>query len=353
MTRPGADAGRAAAPTTAAPLGHPLFVSAEATQQVLAWDEMVACLRQAYTVPLAPAASPPRTVARGQGAWLRTLTAVPPDSRFMGAKIFGLGRAMMVEYLIVLTDQETGRIAGLIDANYVTGFRTAATSAVAVDRMAPAGAATLGVLGSGLEARSHVRAIASVRPIERLAVFSPTTANREAFADTFTAELGVPCVAVGSAESAVADATLVVAAARSHDESPILRGEWLHPGMMVVSIGSTLPEQREIDARVVDVCDLIVCDAVDEVVEETGDMLAATAAEIRFDHKLVSLNDLMSGDADDRLAAAALPMFKSVGAAIQDIAVAQLAFEKASAQGLATPLPIDFLTKDVRRKIAR
>ena len=326
----------------------PLFVCADATQQVLVWDEVVSRLREAYAVPHASAESPPRTVARGRGTWLRTLTAVPTGSRFMGAKIFGLGRQKTLDYLIVLTDQETGRIVGFVDANYVTGYRTAATSAVAVDRMAPAGGATLGVLGSGLEARSHVRAIASIRPVDSLRVFSPTRAHREAFAETFTEELGVPCMAADSAEAAVRGATLVIAAARSHDESPILRGEWLDPGMVVVSIGSTLPEQREIDEHVVDVCDLIVCDAVEEVVEETGDMLAARAADIRFGHKLVSLNELISGAVDDRLAASALPMFKSVGAALQDILVAELAFDKALARGLATPLSIEFLTKDVR-----
>ena len=326
-------------------LQRPLFVSAEATRQVLVWGEVVASLREAYSVPHGPKISPPRVVARGDRTWLRALAAAPPKSRYMGAKIFGAGRQGLVTYLIALFEQESGVLAGLIDANLVTAYRTGATSAVAVDRIEPKPAITLGVLGSGLEAQSHVRAIASIRKVERLKVYSTTAARREAFADAFAAELGVRCSAATSPEAAVADADVVVAAARSHDETPVLLGRWLRPGMLVVSIGSTLPEQREIDEEVVARCDLIVCDMVEEVIEETGDMIAATKAGVAFHDKTVSLNAVLAGPAGSRVAGAQLPMFKSVGAAIQDVVVAELALAKAIAQGLAVGLDAPFLVK--------
>ena len=342
---------RAAAPVApGSPVASPLFVSSEAARQVLVWDEMVAQLRAAYSVPVDDRASPPRTVARGDRAWLRTLTAVPPTTRYMGAKVFGMSRNRHVGYMIALMDRENGGFAGLLDAYYVTSFRTGATSAVAVDRMAAPGPKTVAVIGSGSEANSHVRALAAVRPIAGLRVFSPTAANREAFVARMQAELGIPGVAVASAEAAVDGADIVVACARSRDESPTLYGRWLKPGMMVVSIGSTLPEQREIDASVVEACDLIVCDAVEEVVEETGDMIAAKAAGIAFDHKLAGLNDVMLGQFDDRVKTARLPMFKSVGSALQDIVIAELAFQRALAAGLATTLPIEFRIRNAGEK---
>ncbi len=344
MARIEASRDRSGAPSDAA--AHPMFVSAEVAERVLGWREMVAALARTYAAPQPEGASPPRTVARGAtGNWLRTLTAVPPGTRYMGAKVFGIGRKKTLEYVVVLIDQETGRVAGFVDGNAITGLRTAATSALAVDRMAAPGACTLGVLGAGLEAHTHVRAIAAHRPVAALQVFSPTPARREAFAAEFAAELGVPCKAVASAEAAVAGACIVVAAARSRDESPILYGDWLVPGTLVVSIGSTLPEQREIDSSVVEACDLIVCDTVEEVTEETGDMIAATASGVAFAHKMVPLADLVAGKVDHRVAAARLPMFKSVGSAIQDIVVAELALDTARAQGLATELPVSFLTK--------
>jgi ornithine cyclodeaminase/alanine dehydrogenase-like protein (mu-crystallin family) len=117
--------------------------------------------------------------------------------------------------------------------------------------------------------------------------------------------------------------------------------------MVVVSIGSTAPEQREIDPRTVEACDLIVADQVDEVMEETGDFIAARAAGVRFEHKVVSLNDLVMGRLGERVASARLPMYKSVGAALQDIAVAEIAVHRARERGLAVPLPIALDIKQV------
>ena len=115
---------------------------------------------------------------------------------------------------------------------------------------------------------------------------------------------------------------------------------------MVVSIGSTLAEQREIDTSVVEVCDLIVCDAVDEVVNETGDMIAATQAGIAFADKLVPLNDLMSGLCNSRLQSIRLPMFKSVGSAISGYRRGGISFwiDQLN-EGLAQAMPIEFYTK--------
>ncbi len=334
-------------PALAGSVASPCFVSAETTRGVLAWPDVIGRLRAAYSVPHGPMASPPRVVARGSdGTWLRALAAVPPGSRFMGGKIFGFGRRRSVSYLIALFEQETGALAALVDANLVTAFRTAATSAVAVDRIAPQQPIVLGVLGSGLEAEMHARAIAAVRPLRELRVYSPTVGNREAFAARLAKELGVPCTPVDHAEAAVRAADLVAAAARSRDESPILRGQWLREGQMVVSVGSTLPDQREVDEQVVDAADLIVCDMPEEVVEETGDMIAAAAAGVKFAEKIISLNELMTGKENGaRVKSSRRPMFKSVGAAIQDVVVAELAFERAMNEGSTEALPIGFLMK--------
>ena len=325
-----------------APITRPMFVSSDACKAVLKWDEMVERLRQAYSVPLSDKVSPPRTVARGERTWIRGLASAPLSTRYMGAKVFGMSRNKRVGYMIALMDQQSGGFAGLIDAYYVTSFRTGATSAVAVDKLASPGPKTVAVLGSGSEANSHTMALKEIRAVSSLRVFSPTAKNRHAFAERIERDYGIPSTALPSAEAAVEGADLVVACARSFDETPILHGGWLKPGAVVVSIGSTLPEQREIDASVVDACDLIVCDMPEEVIDETGDMIAARKAGVAFDHKIASLNDLMLGKIADRVQSARLPMFKSIGAGLQDIVIAELAFERAVEQGLATELPIEF-----------
>jgi ornithine cyclodeaminase/alanine dehydrogenase len=326
----------------------PVFVSSEATQAVFDWQQSIAAIQVAYGTPLDHSALPRRSVANGAGAWLRTLPAIPATGRYFGAKLMGMApgaSAPGVEYVIVLFDRETSRIAAFVDGVLVTGYRTAATSAAALDRLAASGPCSLGVLGSGLEAAMHVRAIASVRPLERVAVFSPTPERRAAFAAMLSDELGVATEAVGDAHAAVEGSDVVVAAARSHGERPILFGDWLAPGTTVVSIGSTIPQQREIDVSVVERCDLIVCDALDEVLDETGDMIAARDAGIAFRDKSISLTDLVTGAASDRVGAASMPMFKSVGGGLQDVVVAALVVDEARRRGLSTPLPIEFQTK--------
>src|SRR5262249_13116427 len=107
----------------------PHFVSGEAIERVMSWEDIIARLRQTYSSPHTDAINPPPTIARDTGLWLRTLTAVPPGARYMGAKLFGSGRRRTLEYVIVLIEQDTGEIAGFLDANLITAYRTAATSA--------------------------------------------------------------------------------------------------------------------------------------------------------------------------------------------------------------------------------
>jgi alanine dehydrogenase len=326
--------------------GRPLaFISSETIRPLLDWPEAVDRLRAAYASPHPPMAVPPRAVARSPNGWLRTMSAVPPGTRFMGAKVFGIGPKRLVNYAVILVEQESGLIAAIVDGAAITAIRTAATSAVAIDRLVKPGPIRLGLLGSGDEARGHLLASAQVRPLSSVSIFSPTPSRREAFAASMSEQLGVVCVAVESAEAAAADVDVLIAAARSRDESPILHASMLRPGRLAVSIGSTLPEQREADATAIDLSDLIVCDAVDEVLNETGDMLAAKAAGIDVHAKAISLNALMSGQCEDRVAVARHMMFKSVGSALQDVVIAELAYEKALAAGLLDETRSHFYTK--------
>jgi ornithine cyclodeaminase/alanine dehydrogenase len=325
----------------------PVFVSAASVAKVLDWRAVVAHVKAVYAAPSQPGAQPPRLVTRGDGARLRTLTAALPSGRLLGAKLMASSRAKRTAYLVALFDQQEGGVVALMDGNAITACRTAATSAAAVDCLVPADRAPLrlGILGSGTEARAHLLAIAALRKPREVLMFSPTPEKRTAFAEEFTRRLGVPCRAVASPGAVVAGSDLLVAAARSRDETPIFRGADLREGMIVISIGSTLPEQREIDPETIARCDLIVADEPEEVSHQTGDCIAARKAGVNFDDKLAPLSDLVTGKLDDRLAASRLTMFKSVGAGIQDIAVAEFVLDRALSMGLATELPLELAIK--------
>jgi alanine dehydrogenase len=329
---------------------NPLFVSAEAARTVFQWKDAVAALQDAYARPFGPGACPPRTVAATDGSWLRTLPSNPPGSRYYGAKLMAATMNVpggAVEYVIVLFDRANSRIAGFLDANLITGYRTAATSAAALDKIAPKGPARLAVIGSGLEATMHTRAFAAVRALSEVTVFSTTPAKREAFAQAVEDDLGIAAQAVADPRQAVARADIVLTAARSHDEQPILFADWLPDRAIVVSIGSTIPQQREIDVSVIERADLIVCDMLEEVLHETGDMLAARQVGVDITARAVSLNDVMNGSVADRLAAAQRPMFKSVGGGVQDVIVGGLVFDRAVEAGLAVALPMQFERKPI------
>jgi ornithine cyclodeaminase/alanine dehydrogenase len=336
-------------PPASAAADAPVFVSSDTAAAVFEWLPAVRALQDTYARPSGAHAVPRRTIAAGaaERASLRTMTAVPPGSRYYGAKLMGMAfgaAGRQLEYVVVLFDATTGSLAAFVDGNLVTAYRTAATSAAALDRLAPSGAARLAVLGSGLEARMHTLAIAAVRELHEVRVYSPTPAKRTAFAETIGAELGVRVSAVESPAEAAGGADIVLAAARSYGEKPILHGDWLTSDATVVSIGSTLPDQREVDSSVVARAGLIVCDNVEEVLEESGDMLAARQDGHAPDAKCVSLNDLMAGKASRPSGVA---MYKSVGSGLQDVVVAGMILDRARAAGLAAQLPIRFEPKRI------
>jgi alanine dehydrogenase len=202
------------------------------------------------------------------------------------------------------------------------------------------------VLGSGFEAGKHLRAIAAIRDITAARVYSPRAASRERFAADL-ADLRVPVVPAESAEAAVAGAALVICAARSRDETPILSGRWLTPGMTVVSVGSTLPEQREVDPETITRADVIVADVVDEVLRDTGDLIAARTAGADLDGRVVSLADLVSGACGGRADDTQVALYKSVGSAVPDLAVAAMCVRAALDKGLGMRIrrPVEVVHK--------
>jgi alanine dehydrogenase len=317
---------------------------------VLGWRPAVEALRAAYRSACDGGRYPGRLIARGDGTWLRVLPGVPGGGGLMGAKIIAAApRAGRVSYLIALFDQETAELVALLDGNTVTGYRTAATSALAADLLAGPGPLTVGVLGSGFEAGQHLRAVAAMRDITAARVYSPRAASRERFGRDL-ADLPVPVEPVPSAEAAVAGATLVICAARSRDESPVLLGRWLAPGMTVVSVGSTVPEQREVDAETIARADVIVADVVDEVLRDTGDLIAARAAGAAgagLAGRVISLADLVSGARRGRAHDGQVVLYKSVGSAVQDLAVAAMCVRAALDGGVGTraPVPVEVVLK--------
>lgn len=326
-----------------------LTLTDEDVRAAFDWREAIAALEKAYATADLTGMFPPRSVARGEGVWLRALTGILPEQGVMGAKMIAASPAgKKVSYLLFLFDLETMAIVAMLDGNAITGFRTGATSAIAARRLCAERAPRVAVIGSGFEARTHLEALARSGELAVATVFSPRETSRIAFCEAM-AEKGISAAPAPSAEAAVAEADLVICAARSRDETPTFRGSWLRPGMTLLSIGSTLPEQREIDADAIARADLIVADMIEEVTHDTGDMIAAARAGVDFSNKLVGLSDVISGLHAGRSDASQIIVYKSVGAGIQDLAVAALCVKRARERGIGNAIPAPIAPIDKSR----
>lgn len=327
------------------PSRPPLFLTDDDVAALADLPTAIDAIRSAYSAETDHARNPGRIFADSGREWMRVMPSVPASGRLFGAKSINgsFANGLRVSYLISLFDRDTAELVALVDGNRVTGLRTAATTAVGTAGILPDRPLTLGIIGSGFEAQSHTAALSLVARFAEVRVFSPTPHNREAFAGRFTEELGVTVTAVGSAEEAARGADLLLCAARSQDESPTVRADWIGEDATVVSIGSTTPGQRELPADLIARATLVVADGVDEVVNGSGDMLAARQAGVNVDAVTASLTDVLRGEraVDPEHG---IRIYKSTGSGLQDIVVAEALVDLARERGVGTELPVGIVT---------
>ena len=233
---------------------------------------------------------------------------------------------------IVLFDVDTGALQAVLDGRYITEARTAAASAVSAKHLARKDARVLAVLGSGVPARSHIEAIARVRPIEEIRVWGRNTANvRKLFAE-IAASTRPRLVAAATAEDAVRGADVVALVTASRE--PVLGRSMVPPGAHICAVGACRPDQREMDTALVKSGRLFV-DSRAGALAEAGDIVIPIK-EGAFDasHIAGEIGDVCGGRVPGRRESAEITIFKSLGMAVEDVAAAHLAFERASERGL-------------------
>jgi ornithine cyclodeaminase/alanine dehydrogenase-like protein (mu-crystallin family) len=210
--------------------------------------------------------------------------------------------------VIVLFRPETGEPLALMDGRLITEMRTAAASAVATQRLARDGASVLAILGSGVQARSHLEALRLVRSFAEVRVWSPR--NAQAFAERHGVQ------AAASAADAVRGADVVVVATSA--TMPVLRGSWVSPGTHVNAVGATRPEWRELDDELVTRARVFV-DSREAATRESGDIIAARDV-------VAEIGEVVAGIRMGRRSGDETTLFKSVGVAIEDLAAAELVY---------------------------
>jgi ornithine cyclodeaminase len=235
---------------------------------------------------------------------------------------------------VLLHDGETGELRALVDASAITEIRTAAVSAVATRALARPGARTLAVLGSGVQARSHVEAMAVVLDLEAVRIAARDAERARAFADEMAARHGVPVEVAATPATAVRDADVVVLATTARE--PLVDREDLAPGTHVNAVGSSIPSTRELSGAALAAASLFV-DRRESTVNESGDyLLALREGAIGEDHIRAELGEVLAGTAEGRRSAEEITVFKSLGLAVEDLAAAELAAAHAEAAGAGT-----------------
>lgn len=274
-------------------------------------------------------------VATGNG-WLRLMPVVAEGLGLFGYKAMNLVPKVGVRYAIYVYDHSDGALLGVLDAQLITAMRTAATSAVATDRLAREDVGRTAVIGTGYEARAQIEAMQLVRPAREIRVYSRSADNRARFIADMASRITVQMIDCEDIDSAVEGADLVVLATKSPE--PVFLSKHLEVGMHVNSIGSARLEQFELTPDVFARFDTVVCDSAEHVFTEAGDAKAAADAGYWDAERSHDLGLLVANGIGARSSDSDMTLFKSVGTATQDLALASAILTVAREARLGQPL---------------
>lgn len=297
-----------------------MILDEAAVRRHLRMEELIPAMSRALTDLSAGAVvQPVRTMLAvpGHGGFFAVMPAYASGA--LGAKLVTFypdNRGVPTHHaLVLLFRPDTGEPLATMDGSLITEMRTAAVSAVATGLLARPNAAVLAILGSGVQARSHLEALRLVRRFREVRVWSPRHAA--AFAERF----GVRAAA--SAEAAVRGADVIVVATTSR--TPVLLGEWLSPGAHVNAVGAVRPDWRELDDAVLARAQLYV-ESREAATQEAGDVIAAGKP-------FAEIGEVLAGTRPGRQTATEVTLFKSVGVAVADVVSADLVYRGMLAAG--------------------
>jgi len=239
---------------------------------------------------------------------------------------------------VLLFDGETGEPLAAMNASAITAIRTAAVSGLATRLLANPDAGDLAIVGAGVQARSHLRAMACVRRLRRVRVASRSLERARRFAAEMAPHVPVPIEATASVEQAVRGADLVVTATSAAE--PVLRRGWIAAGAHLNVVGASLPTTREVDGATMAAA-VVFVDRRESARSEAGDyLLAVKEGAVGTDCIRAELGEVVTGTRPGRSSPQEITLFKSLGLAIEDLAAAQHVYARARADGAETT--VDF-----------
>jgi len=266
----------------------------------------------------------PKFVTDFESGSLRMLVAADYAAGYCATKAYNTTTGVGTRYVVSLYRIADGELLALLDGQLITDLRTGAASGVIARRVRIDAPVTLGLVGSGHQAAMQLEALAAVYRIESVAVYSPTERNRAAFARGMSERLGVPVTPVGTAEEAVRGRTVVASASASRSSEPVVRGAWLEDCRLLCAVGNTRPYAAEADLDCFRDTALLVVDS-EHALTEAGELRDAVQQGVVHEGNHTTLAKIVAGSA--ALPAGGRVTFKSVGTALQDLALAARYYE--------------------------
>jgi len=309
-----------------------LYLTEDDVRRVLTMDIAIEAVEAGLRkMALEEASNVPRTRCQTDHVMLHILSAAAKTLGVIGFKAYTTTKNGP-SFHITIYDGKTGEMATMMQAAFLGQMRTGATSAVATRCLALPEAASVGMFGTGNQARTQLMGVCRVRPIKKALVYSPNEERRKAFATEMSKVCEIEVVPVAKAEEAAREHDIVITATSARE--PVLMGEWVSPGQHLNIVGSNFIAKSEIDVEVVRRANLICIDSRDQGKLEAGDFSAALDQRVIDWYDIQDLGCIVANRIPGRESPEDVTLFKSLGIGLEDIAVGAVVFELAKQAGL-------------------
>lgn len=318
-----------------------LFLGEDDVEGLLTMGDAIEVLERAFTEQgRGEVVNHPRHRVRNARSMFHYLYGAIPAMGVMGYKAYTSSRAG-IKFRVFLHEIDTGELLAIMDGNYMGMIRTGAATGVATRLLARKDSSVVGIFGAGWQARGQLMAVNEVCSITRFKAYSRREENRVGFARDMEELLGVEVVPVETPEEAVEGSDIVITSTTSAE--PVFRGELLGEGVHVNAIGGNFLYKREIDERAVRKSDVVVVESREQSMMEAGEFLPLVEKGRLKWQGLIELGDLMVGRAQGRSDERQITLFKSLGIAMEDIAVAAHLYSLAKERGVGAEIEIPSL----------
>jgi alanine dehydrogenase len=301
----------------------------------LAMEAVEACFRRMAAG--AAQTQPRRRLNFAEKSFMHYMAASDSDAGYAGLKIYTTSPSG-ARFLIPLFRNQNAELVALIEADYLGQMRTGAASGIATRAMARSNAKRLGIIGTGLQARTQLEAVLLARKFETVRAFGRDKARREQFAKEASEKFGIEVTPVASAEAAVRGSDVLITITNS--TKPVVDGKWLEPGIHINAAGSNFAQKAELDAKAVLWADIIAVDSVEQAKIEAGDLIQAFDGDEARWSDVRELSQIVAGKIPGRKDDSEITIFKSVGIAEEDVATAARVYELAREKGIGREVPM-------------